>query len=383
MNLEHKTTQSKLKPYQNALVFSQFISSQSLGRLHSLAEGDEDIVYLGALDPFFIDKNKLRLSPFLQRLIGVSQVFITSNRSNRFVHTEEVVAIATTIGRILGLNVHLIEAISLLHDFGHSFCGHLGERLISEFANREFRHEVMSVVIAQKIAREGKGLNLSYETLEGALGHSRAHGGLEPATNKPLEYGVLVIADKLACVLSDLEEAIRRGHLSREKLPPEFFALGYNHPNRIFNCIFALIKESAEKQRISFVESETAQQFEALRQWNYHNFYYPLDHEPIRVQIKKDFEKTYQSLYDLFLEFEYNPFLIFALMTDREILKIIKTVNTNRELIYKKNFLAQFPALEIAASLSDHKKINIFNADLDKKKFQKFDYFSDFDFLGD
>lgn len=377
MNLEQKTVQNKLKPYQNALIFSQFLSSQSLGRRHSLLEDDEDIMYLGALDPFFIDKNKLRLSPFLQRLSGVSQVFPAYYGANRFIHTEEVVAIAVTIGRILGLNTHLIEAIALLHDFGHPFLGHLGERLISEFSGREFNHAVMSIVIAQKIAREGRGINLSYETLEGSLGHQRADGALEPDYSKPAEYGVLIIADKLACVLSDLEAAVRRSHISRDKLPPEFFALGNNHPTRLFNCIFALIKESAEKGKISFVESEIARQFEALRQWNYKNFYYPLDNEPFREKIKTDFKKAYAFLYDLFSGFDYDPFLVFALMTDREILKIMKTVNTNRELIYKKNFLNQFPALEIAANLPDHKKINIFNADLDKSKFKMFDYFAD------
>lgn len=379
MNLENnnKSMTEKLKPYQNALIFSQFLSSQSLGRRHSLLEDDEDLVYLGALDPFFIDKNKLRLSPFLQRLAGVSQVFISCARSNRLNHTEEVVSIATTIGRILGLNVHLVEAIALLHDFGHPFCGHLGERLIGEFSGREFNHAVMSIVIAQKIARDGKGLNLSYETLEGALGHQRADGSLEPDYSKPAEYGVLIIADKLACVLSDLEAAVRRSYIGRDKLPLEFFALGHNHPTRLFNCIFALIKESAEEGRISFIKSEPAQQFEALRQWNYKNFYYPLDNEPFRQRVKADFKKAYSFLYDVFSEFDYDPFLVFALMTDKEILKIMKTVNTNRELVFKKNFFAQFPTLDIAASLPDHKKISLFNADLDKSKFKRFDYCAD------
>lgn len=374
MNLEHGTIANKLKPYQNALVFSQFISSQSLGRRHSLAEDDEDAMYLGAVDPFFIDKTKLRLSPFLQRLSGVSQVFPSCANSNRLIHTEEVVMIATTIGKILGLNVHLLEAKSLLHDFGHPFYGHLGERLISEFSGKEFDHAVMSIVIAQKIAREGGGLNLCFETMEGALGHSRADGSLEPDYSKPAEYGVLVIADKLACVLSDLEVAVLRGHIDRSKLPPEFFALGHNHPTRLFNCIVALAKESAEKGKISFVESETAQQFETLRQWNYKNFYYPLGNESFRVKVKNDFKKAYSFLYELFGDFDYDPFLVFALMTDREILKMMKIANTNRELVFKKNFFAQFPALEIAANLPDHRKISIFNADLDKSKFRKFDY---------
>jgi len=365
---------NKLKQYQNALVFSQFLSSGSRGRRHLLEADDDDAAYFGALDPFFIDKEKIRLSPWLQRLAGVSQVFISCSRSNRLAHTEEVAAIGAIIGKVLGLNAHLIEAMSLLHDFGHSFCGHLGEKLIGEFANREFRHEVMSIVIAQKIAREGRGLNLSYETLDGALGHSRAHGSLQPAINKPLEYGVLVIADKLACVLSDLEEAVRRGHLNRENLPPEFFALGHNHSTRLFNCIFALIKESAEKQRISFYESETAQRFEILRQWNYKHLYYPLDNEPVRVKIRNDFKNAYSFLCDLFLELGYDPFLTFSLMTDKEILKIIKVANSNREMIFKKNFFFQFPVFDILATLPETQKISIFNADLDKTKFKVSSY---------
>lgn len=380
---DNAITMSKLKPYQNALMLSQFISSQSLGRRYSIEKDDIDACYFGALDPFFIDKEKLRLSHFLQRLSGVGQVFTSSTKSNRLIHTEEVVSIATKIGKILGLNIHLIEAISLLHDFGHPFFSHQGERIISQIAGKDFRHEVMSLVIAQKITRRGQGLNLSYEVLEGALNHSRANGSLQANPDKPLEYGVVAIADKLACVFSDLEEALRRGHFDRMNLPTELFALGHNHSTRIFNCIAALVKESAEKQLISFVDSEIAEIFEALRQWNYKNFYYALNNSSERKNLEVDFEKAYPFLSEIFSDLGYNPLLIFALMTDKEVIRINKAANNNRALIFKKNFLLQFPAMEIIVSIPRSEKINLFNADLDKSKFQQFDHVANFDFPGD
>jgi dGTPase len=204
-------------PYLNSLFFSQFVSSQSLGRRYSLEELDDDHLYLGAFNPYFIDREKIRLSKSLRRLEDKTQVFIDHRSNphirNRRSHTDEVVSIAVYIAQILGLNVYLVEAIALGHDIGHSPYGHLGERIIGELSGRDFRHYIMSVVIAQFIERNGKGLNLSWEVLEGIANHSRGAGGLKINPDLPLEYAVVMLADKVAYTFSDLNDALRCGYL--------------------------------------------------------------------------------------------------------------------------------------------------------------------------
>lgn len=373
-----------LKPYENALLFSRFFSENSRGRRQTLAETDEDSCYFGAFDPFFIDKEKLRMSPALARLNHVTQVF-TNRREhpsvrNRFMHTTEVCSIAVSIAKILGLNVHLTEAIALGHDIGHSFYGHLGESLISEYSGRKFRHEVMSVVVAQKIERAGRGLNLSWETLEGIKYHSRADRDLQLGSEQPLEYGVVVYADKLACIFSDLEDALCLGHFKSSDLPSEFFQLGANQKERVFNCVLNLIRESAELQKISFEQSEVAQQFESLRQWNYKNFYYLIDQAPWRASIVKSFKEAYPILVDLFGQLEIDIFLALALMTDRDLYKLVKLVNANHKdlsALFKPGIFKNFSFFQVLFALPEGEKISIFNADLDASKFKKYDYLAE------
>ena len=363
-------------PYSGALSFNCFLSENSLGRRLPIVGADDDASYIGAFDPFFIDKEKIRLSKSLRRLDDKTQVFIDHRSNphirNRRSHTDEVVSIAVYIAKILGLNVYLVEAIALGHDIGHSPFGHLGERAIRDFSGRNFEHCIMSVVVSQFIERNGKGLNLSWEVLEGIANHSRGIGGLQINPNLPLEYAVVMLADKIAYVFSDLNDALRCGYFKENDLPSEFFELGKNQRERWNNCIFNLVKESAEKMTVSFLDSDVAQKFSYLRDWSFNNFYLKLDKEFQRESVYEDFKLVYPKLNKRLEGINQDVSLPIALMTDSEFRKIAQTLKKDKKKFLAPDYFNNFGFYEIVSNLPKDSKIDICNAGLNKSKFQNF-----------
>ena len=358
------------RPYIGSLADRAFNSGASRGRRHCKMH-DEDSRYYPCLDPFFLDVKKIALSKFLRRLSGKTQVFIGRDNPHirdRRVHTDEVVALGTMMSDILGLNTKLVEAITLGHDLGHAPYGHLGERAIAEVSGQPFRHETMSVVILQKIDRSGKGLNLSWETLEGILNHSRGGRSLEINPDFPLEYGTSMMADKISYTFSDLNDALRCGYFAEKDLPREFFDLGRNQRDRWLNCIFALVKESSEKGIISFFESETGQKFEALRQWSYLNFYKYVDGR-IRHEALDNLQAVYKFLADWRDVLDYPPCLSLSLMTDDEVNRVAKFAAF--PTIRNKEMLEAFSFAEILRGLPDSHNLDIFDADLKAEDFSR------------
>ena len=233
-------------------------------------------------------------------------------------------AFAVQAAHILGLNYNLVEAGALGHDLGHAPFGHLGEAFISKIitglnpASKNFRHEIMSVIAAQKIERGGRGLNLSYETLLLILKHSRGRGSLSLSDNLPEEVNLLMYADKIAYTFSDLNDALRIGHFKQSDLPPLLLELGVNQRTRINNCLLALVRESGEAGKISFQASEVAEKFEVIRNWSYENFYSRLDGYGPRGDLKKVLSKVYGGLLEYREYLGCEPLLALSLLTDLE-----------------------------------------------------------------
>lgn len=365
-------TELDFKLYYNALKLKAFKNYETRGRRFSRA-GDDDEAMMAVLSPFRLDCEKLRQGKAFRRLADKTQVFIShkdnSHVRNRKIHTDEVASLAVQIASVLGLNISLVEAIAFGHDIGHSPFGHLGEKIISELSGQMFKHEIMSVVIAQKVERSGRGLNLSWETLQGILNHSRGKNGLQTNGDLPLEYAVVMFADKIAYTFSDLNDALRCGFFKESDLPTEFFALGQDQRSRWLSCLHALITESAEKKIISFYDSETAQKFETLRQWSYTNFYSQLDEGGQRREAREDLKLIYQFLDSWFKQFGHDPFLVMALLTDQEAKKIATFAKF--PTIRDTEMLKSFSFMELLSRFPRGHEVDIFNADLNPDHFSR------------
>lgn len=362
---------NEFRPYFLSLRSQAFNCGSTLGRRFPL-DGDEDAVYQEIFDPYLIDREKIILSKAFRRLADKTQVFPNHRENghvrNRRVHTDEVAVLAMQIAGILGLNTCLAEACALGHDLGHTPFGHLGETVISQLSGREFRHEVMSLVVAQKVERGGQGLNLSYETLAGILAHSRGTGEIRVDKDVPLEHSVVMLADKLAYIFSDLNDALRLGFYKEKDLPSELFTLGHNQRERWQNCVYAIVKESSEERTISFEKSETAQQFATLRRWAYDRFYPEVNKDESRQQAIDDLNSVYEFFNDKLGLFSHDPLLSLALLTDGEAKAIARFAKnpTVKDVAGLENFSFQ----EILRRFPLGYKINIFDPDLRAEDFK-------------
>ncbi len=180
-----------------------------------------------------------------RRLKHKTQVFLQPQGDHyrtRMTHTLEVARVARTIARGLGLNEDLVEAAALGHDLGHTPFGHAGERLLNEIVPGGFRHYEQSLRVADRLENEGEGLNLTYEVRRGILCHS---GGEQAET---LEGRVVRIADKIAYLSADIDDALRGGVIYPLDIPAEVGQeLGVSHSQRLNTLITDIIETSRGK----------------------------------------------------------------------------------------------------------------------------------------
>ncbi len=256
---------------------------------------------------FFHDSDRIIHSYCYSRYIDKTQVFYlveNDHITHRVLHVQLVSKIARTIGRFLNLNEDLIEAISLGHDVGHTPFGHDGERILSEFLQKQnegiFEHNVQSFRLFHDIEAYGKGLNLTAQVLDGIICHNgeilQNHYGcdrsktpeklLEEYRNSlsgtlkskamvpmTLEGCVMRISDVIAYIGRDIEDAIILKLVKREDLPRAITdVLGNTNSDIVNTLIVDLVNNSIDKETLSF--SPTV--FDALNQlkdWNYKNIY--------------------------------------------------------------------------------------------------------------
>ena len=162
------------------------------------------------------DVDRITYSKAFRRLKHKTQVFLSPEGDHyrtRMTHALEVSRIARTIARALRLNEDLTEAIALGHDLGHTPFGHAGERALRSICPDGFRHNEQSLRVADRLEKEGRGLNLTQEVRDGILCHS---GEGKPFT---LEGGVVRLSDRIAYVNHDTDDAIRAGILREEDVP--------------------------------------------------------------------------------------------------------------------------------------------------------------------
>ena len=126
---------------------------------------------------------------------------------------------------MLRLHEELTEAIALGHDLGHTPFGHAGERVLADLVPGGFEHYEQSLRIVDVLERDGKGLNLTWEVRDGIARHSKGKHGL-PVGAPPehrastMEGQIARVADIIAYVNHDIDDAVRAGLLRVEDLPP-------------------------------------------------------------------------------------------------------------------------------------------------------------------
>jgi dGTPase len=204
---------------------------------------------------YMVDRDRIIHSKSFRRLKHKTQVYINTgdHYRTRLTHTLEVSQIAKTIGKSIGLNEDLVEAISLGHDIGHVPFAHNGEEVLNRLSPEGFRHNVNSVRVLKKIERSGEGLNLSEEVLDGILHHSGFAGGDKKAFT--LEGQVVRYSDKIAYVNHDIDDSIRAGLLNAQDIPEKLLnILGRTHSRRIDTLVKDCIYTTMENIEASNIE---------------------------------------------------------------------------------------------------------------------------------
>ncbi len=254
------------------------------------------------------DRDRILYCKAFRRLKYKTQVFLSPEGDHyrtRLSHTLEVSQVARTIARALRLNEDLTEAIALGHDLGHTPFGHAGERVLNELLPEGFHHVRQSLRVVDVLEKDGRGLNLTYEVRDGIRKHSKGRGGLlSPAAGSracTLEGQVVRLADIIAYVSHDLDDAIRGRVISADDIPEEFSAvLGRRHSCRIDRMIRDLIAASTAVNcgeiRLSAEMDETIR---GLRRWLFDNVYQA-------ESVQRQFDKAARLLRDLFLFFLEN-----------------------------------------------------------------------------
>lgn len=215
------------------------------------------------------DRDRILHSKSFRRLKHKTQVFISPKGDHyrtRLTHTLEVSQISRTVARALRLNEDLTEAIALGHDVGHTPFGHAGESALNELCPVGFRHYDQGVRVLSCLEKNGKGLNLTKEVLNGIKCHTKG----EEATTA--EGRIVKLCDRIAYVNHDIEDALRAGILNNNKIPKEFIeAFGNRFSERINTMVTSVILNSNGKN--IKMSDELAKKFEDMHSFMYREVY--------------------------------------------------------------------------------------------------------------
>ena len=322
-------TLSNLKSDLNERESGIYSSSATLSK-EALRRRPEQTVQFGYRQAYALDADRIMHSMAYARYIDKTQVFYlirNDHITHRVLHVQLVSKIARTIGRFLHLNEDLIEAISLGHDIGHTPFGHDGERYLSQLcANAgigHFLHNVQSIQFLDRVERKGRGWNLSLQTLDGILCHDgEIHNQvLQPKKEKTfntlawemeqkktdpdvplspmtLEGCVVRMADTVAYIGRDLEDAIRLNVIQRSDLPKEVTSvLGESNGTIVYNLVTDIIHCSHSQPHIAFSD-RVSKALKQLKIFNLESIY-------LNPTIKKHspaIKTLFELLFETYLE---------------------------------------------------------------------------------
>lgn len=309
--------------------------SRNLARAAALSSGavrrrPDTVADTGFRLNYSVDADRILHSLAFTRYIDKTQVFSMMDNehiTHRVLHVQLVSKIARTIGAFLGLNLDLLEAIALAHDIGHAPFGHDGERFLSAKCEEHglgfFQHNLQGVHFLENVEAGGRGLNLSLQVLDGVLAHDGEAliDDIHPAPLKnfaimdeeikrktfdpefairpfTLEGCVARLADSMAYVGRDLEDAILVGLVNRDELPLQVVeVLGSSNGTIVYRLVEDLIANSEGQPWVGF-SAPVRQALLELKRFNYSRIYTnPL----VRGQHHK-VEEIFLRMFDMLLK---------------------------------------------------------------------------------
>ncbi|MCB0882518.1 MAG: deoxyguanosinetriphosphate triphosphohydrolase [Thermoleophilia bacterium] len=249
--------------------------------------------------PFQRDRDRILHSKAFRRLKHKTQVFVAPEGDHyrtRLTHTLEVSALSRTVARALALNEDLVEAIAMGHDLGHAPFGHAGEHalddLLRERFGRRFHHNEQSVRVVEHIEHGGKGLNLTCQVRDGIQHHTGS------VLARSLEGQIVRLADRMAYVNHDIEDAVSAGVLDERELPAQEIAvLGATTTERLTRLVGDMVDNSRDADVIR-QSAEVGEAFTGLRAFMFDRVYLtsPANDESERAR------GVVQSLFSWFID---------------------------------------------------------------------------------
>lgn len=297
MNIREETAkreQENLSPYA-------CLSKNSRGRLRPETECAIRVA-------FQRDRDRIIHSKTFRRLTHKTQVFLApagDHYRTRLTHALEVAQIARTVGVALRLNGHLIEAIALGHDLGHTPFGHAGESMLNKIFPGGFRHYEQSLRVVDVLEKKGRGLNLTYEVRDGIVKHSKGRREILPDSMDglpdTLEGQVVRLSDIIAYVNHDLDDAVRAGIITRQDYAYITTDLGNSNSQRIGTMVRDLIINTRENNGKKLAISKIVLAgINELRTFLFENVYET-------SQVHNDFIKAMKIIKELYGYFMEHP----------------------------------------------------------------------------
>jgi dGTPase len=252
------------------------------------------------------DRDRIIHSKAFRRLKDKTQVFLSPTGDHyrtRLTHTLEVSQIARTISKGLRLNEDLTEAIALGHDLGHTPFGHAGEECLNAICPTGFLHTEQSLRVVDLLEKDGAGLNLTFEVRDGIVKHSKGRGEITPSNPAEqaatIEGQVVRIADSVAYINHDLDDALRAGVIEPSDIPKKCSAILGETPRERIDAMVKDVLYTTTSAQGEFSLRMSVEVLEAvirLRDFLYDRVY----DSPV---VHGDFEKASKILAELYQTF--------------------------------------------------------------------------------
>jgi dGTPase len=328
---------------------SGILSSIATQSKHGLRRRYEKRLDMDYRQAFSIDADRILHSRSYTRYIDKTQVFYlveNDHITHRVLHVQLVSKISRTIGRFLGLNEDLIEAIALGHDIGHCPFGHDGEKYLSRLCHESgigyFLHNVQSIQFLDCVEKQGSGCNLCVQTLDGILCHDgeihnqaikpqekKTFASLEKEIglkkNNPdirlmpmtLEGCVVRMADTISYIGRDIEDAIIMNVLKRSEIPEKCAGiLGETNGNIIYNLVTDIIKNSFEHEYVRFSD-QVSEALKQLKAFNSERIYLNPNIKKHSLKIKNLFEILFWQYVDDIEKQNHNSVIFTSFISDK------------------------------------------------------------------